>query len=102
MLGQKLADHIGASGLLYAAIAYFSFDESFFAESLIDNYPEMEEELLWWLDDIYVSLYNFFENVRKFFDGNYIDKFIYDDGEETVYITGTPRPVLYGGSGLSY
>lgn len=68
MLGRGLAEQIGASALLYAAIAYFVFDESFFLEDISENYPELEEPLIWWCDDIYSTFYTIFENLRKFYE----------------------------------
>lgn len=68
MLGRRLAEQIGASALLYAAIAYFVFDESFFLEDISENYPELEEPLIWWCDDIYSTFYTIFENLRKFYE----------------------------------
>lgn len=68
MLGKKLADHIGASALLYAAIAYFVFDDAFYLEDINDNNPDMEEELNWWCDDIYSTFYTLFENLRTFYE----------------------------------
>lgn len=68
MLGKKLADHIGASALLYAAIAYFVFDDSFYLEDINENNPDMEEELMWWCDDIYSTFYTLFENLRTFYE----------------------------------
>ncbi|MNZ13963.1 hypothetical protein D3C78_308760 [compost metagenome] len=68
MLGRKLADQIGASALLYAAIAYFVFDESFYLEDLSDNYPDLNEELTWWCDDIYSTFYDLFQNLRTFYE----------------------------------
>lgn len=68
MLGSNLAEHIGASPLLYAALAYFVFDESFFLEDLSDNYPELEEDLMWWLEDFYSSHYRMIEDLRIFYE----------------------------------
>jgi hypothetical protein len=68
MLGKKLADHMGASALLYAAIAYFVFDDSFYLEDITDNNPDMEEELQWWCDDIYSTCYTLFDNLRTFYE----------------------------------
>lgn len=68
MLGKKLADQIGASALLYAAIAYFVFDDSFFLEDIADNNPDLQEELTWWCDDIYSTFYTLFENLRTFYE----------------------------------
>jgi hypothetical protein len=68
MLGKKLADHIGASALLYAAIAYFVFDDAFYLEDINDNNPDMEEELNWWCDDIYSTFYTLFDNLRTFYE----------------------------------
>lgn len=68
MLGKKLADHIGASALLYAAIAYFVFDDSFYLEDIKENNPDLEEELHWWCEDIYSSFYTLFENLRTFYE----------------------------------
>lgn len=68
MLGKKLADHIGASALLYAAIAYFVFDDSFYLEDINENNPDLEEELNWWCDDIYSTFYTLFDNLRTFYE----------------------------------
>ncbi|MNB58685.1 hypothetical protein D3C87_364130 [compost metagenome] len=68
MLGAKLADQIGASALLYAAIAYFVFDEAYFLEDISDNNPELLEELTWWCEDIYSTFYKLFENLRTFYE----------------------------------
>lgn len=68
MLGHGLAEHIGASALLYAAVAYFVFDDSFFLEDIAENNPELQEELHWWCEDIYSSFYTIFDNLRTFYE----------------------------------
>lgn len=68
MLGRGLADHIGASALLYAAIAYFVFDDSFYLEDIVENNPDLEEDLQWWCEDIYSSFYTIFDNLRTFYE----------------------------------
>jgi len=85
MLGRGLAEQIGASALLYAAIAYFVFDEPFFLEDISENYPDQEESLIWWCDDIYSSFYAIFENLRKFYE-----------------TTGSPRPARFGTAAAAF
>lgn len=67
MFGGKLADHIGATPLLYAALAYFVFDESFFLEDLAENYPELDYELSEWLEAFYCDQYDLIEELRKYY-----------------------------------
>lgn len=67
MFGGKLADHIGATPLLYAALAYFVFDESFFLEDLVENYPELDYELSQWLEAFYCDQYHYIEELRKYY-----------------------------------
>lgn len=67
MLGDKLAVHIGASALLYAALAYFVFDESFFLEDLVEHYPDMDSELSAWIEDFYIAQYDMIEQLRIFY-----------------------------------
>lgn len=68
MLGDGLADRIGASALLYAALAYFVFDESYFLEDLSENYPELTDELMWWLEDFYSNYYQMIEDLRTLYE----------------------------------
>lgn len=68
MLGETLADQIGASALLYAAIAYFVFDDEFFIEDLTENYPERYDEIMWWLEDIHSTFYELFGNIRVYYE----------------------------------
>lgn len=105
MLGRKLADQIGASALLYAAVAYFVFDDAFFLEDISENNPELEEELTWWCEDIFSTLYDLFMNLRKFYETTEpssraaedwrIDhpfrllKVIYIEPDEDVYISAS-------------
>ena len=94
MLGDKLAQHLGASELLYAAVAYYSFDEQFFAQTFIDNNPELEEDIMWWLDDIYSSFYNYFEHIKAYHHGKDLEHVVFDDADSALYVSSTSRPVL--------
>lgn len=94
MLGIKLAERIGASELLYAAVALFSFDDSGVAEAIIDSNGLLEEDILWWLDDILSSLCNLFSHVRTFHNGQELDEVVFDSEEEALYITSKTRPLL--------
>lgn len=67
MLGSKIAEQIGATPLLYAALAYFVFDESFFLEDLSDHYPELESDLNWWLEDFYSDFHVVLEDLRHYY-----------------------------------
>lgn len=67
MLGSKIAEQIGATPLLYAALAYFVFDESFFLEDLSDNYPDLESDLNWWLEDFYSDYYSVLNDLRIYY-----------------------------------
>lgn len=95
MIGQKLAARIGASELLYAAVALFSFEDSGPGEAIIDANGKLEEDIIWWLDDVLSSYYNLFEHVRTFYNGQELDEVVFDSEEETLYISGKARPVLY-------
>jgi hypothetical protein len=94
MIGRSLADKLGASELLYAAVAYFSFDEEFYAQSMIDANPELEEEIMWWLDDIYSNLYNLFGHIRTYHHGKNLEHVVFDDEGEALYVSGTARALL--------
>ncbi len=100
-IGQELADQLGASVLLYAAIAYFSFDEEFHAQSLLDNHSELEEEIMWWLDDVYSSYYNFFRNLRTYHDGNTLTQVVYESDDGSIYIQSDPPAPVYSGLRLA-
>lgn len=67
MLGGDLAERIGASPMLYAALAYFVFDESFFLEDLSENYPEQEQDLIWWLESFFADHYRTIEQLRMYY-----------------------------------
>jgi len=68
MLGKMLADRIGASALLYAAVAYFVFDESFYIDDMLEHHPELHEEIMWWLEDICPTFYDLFTNLRTYYE----------------------------------
>lgn len=94
MIGQKLAARIGASELLYAAVALFSFEDSGPGEAIIDANGKLEEDIIWWLDDVLSSYYNLFEHVRTFHNGQELDEVVFDSEEETLYISSKARPVV--------
>lgn len=68
MASRDLADHIGASALLYAALAYFVFDEDYFLEDLSTNYPELNNELMCWLEAFVTDQSTMIEHLRKFYE----------------------------------
>lgn len=94
MIGMKLADLIGASELLYAAVALFSFDDSGPGEAIIDANGKLEEDILWWLDDILSSHCNLFQHVRTFHHGQELDEVVFDSEEAALYISSKARPVV--------
>lgn len=100
-LGDKLAQRLGASELLYAAVAYYSWENELFAQSLIDNNPELTEEIMWWLEDILTSYYSLFNHIRTFHNGQDLDQVVYDAPEETLYVSSKARPVFCGHRRLS-
>lgn len=93
-LGHRLADQLGASVLLYAAISYYAFDEEFNAQSLIDNHSELEEEIMWWLEEIFTSHCNFFRDIRTYHDGNDLTQIVYEPSDGSLYIESAPTPEL--------
>ncbi|MNO19219.1 hypothetical protein D3C76_89470 [compost metagenome] len=117
MLGRKLADIIGASALLYAAVAYFVFDDAFFLEDLSENYPDLEEDLTWWCDDFYAEHYTLLQNLRIFYETTddrprphspacrrrfevnqpsfRLLKVVYHEPDEDMYITASRDPRDY-------
>jgi len=88
MLGDSLAGCIGASAMLYAAIAYFVFDEAFYIEDLLENHPEEEDEIRWWLDDIQSTFFDVFTNLRRYYETDY------DGVSRTPQATRTQRPYV--------
>lgn len=94
MIGMKLAALIGASELLYAAVALFSFDDSGPGEAVIDANGKLEEDIIWWLDDILSSHCNLFQHVRTFHNGQELDEVVFDTEEEALYISSRARPVV--------
>lgn len=82
MLGDGLAERMGASALLYAAIAYYVFCDTFYLDDMTDNDPDIAEDLVWWLEDIYSSFYDLFSNLRKYYDQP-------DDSDQPPH---SPRP----------
>lgn len=92
--GDQLAKLIGASELLYAAVALFSFDDSGAGEAIIDANGLLEEDILWWLDDVLSSHCNLFEHVRTFHNGQELDEVVFDPEEEALYISSKARPML--------
>jgi hypothetical protein len=95
-VGVKLSTVIGASSLIYAAIAYYSFDEEFYMQSIIDSYAEFEESLLWWLEDIYSELYNLFDHIRAYHRGNHFKEVFYDPEDGSLYVASDKGSVLSG------
>lgn len=71
MFGESLAECIGASALLYAAIAYFVFDDSYYMDDIIENNPDIEDQLRWWLDDIQSSFFEIITNLRRYYETDY-------------------------------
>lgn len=47
---KSLMDLIGAEALLYAAIAYLVFDESYYVDDMLENCGEMETSIVGWLE----------------------------------------------------
>lgn len=47
---KSLMDLIGAEALLYAAIAYLVFDESYYIDDMIENCGELETPIVGWLE----------------------------------------------------
>lgn len=97
MLGQQLAEELGAQFLIYAAVAYYSFDEEFYMQSVIDSNPQREESIMWWLDDIYSELYNFFENIRTYHSGNQIEEVVFDSEVDTIYVSSRTSSMFSSG-----
>ena len=92
----KLANKLGASELIYAAVSVFSFDQSGPAESLIDSNPDLEHDVINWLEDVLTSLAHLFLNIRTFHNEQELDEVVYDAPAETLYVTSKTTAVLYG------
>lgn len=94
-LGMKLAKRIGASELIYAAVALFSFDDSSVAEAIIDSNGFLEHDIINWLEDALTSLAHLFNHARNFHDGQELDEVVFDVEAEALYISSKARAVLY-------
>lgn len=90
--GAWLAEELGASALLYAAVAYFSFDDEFPAQQMMDNHAELHKQILWWLEDIYTSVAYLFQMVRDYHAGNVLNEVVYDPDSEALYTTSRRDP----------
>ncbi|MNP89027.1 hypothetical protein D3C85_14230 [compost metagenome] len=66
--GRKLLDLIGASAMLYAAVAYFVFDDSFFAEDLIENYGDNASDIVAWLEHLYATCETMITGLRVYYE----------------------------------
>lgn len=95
-VGLKLSTAIGASSLIYAAIAYYSFDDEFYMQSIIDSYSEFEDSLIWWLEDIYTECYNLFGHIRAYHRGNHFKEVFYDTEDGSLYVASDKSPVFPG------
>ncbi len=96
-VGGPLADQLGASALLYAAIAYYVFDDSFFAEDLLDHHPEDQEALLAWLQDLYDNVGSLFDSLRAYYERQTISSYhllqvYYRRDAEELYVIAANDP----------
>lgn len=94
--GQLLANRLGASELVYAAVAMLSFDDTGVAESMIDSNPLLEYDIIYWLEDVLTSLAQLFLNIRTFHNEQELDEVVYDVAAETLYVTSKAPVVFYG------
>lgn len=101
MIGVTLAEQLGATPLIYAAIAYFVFDDAFFMDDIIENTPDRTDELQWWCEDFYSEFYYLIDGLRIYYDtASYSDgkrpfqllTATYDLREESVFIRASRNP----------
>lgn len=101
MIGATLADQLGATPLIYAAIAYFVFDDAFFMEDIIENTPDRIDELQWWCEDFYSEFYYLINDLRTYYDtSSYSDgkgsyqllTVTYDSDEESIFVRASRNP----------
>ena len=93
------ASLLGISPMIYAAIAYFVFDDSFFAEDVIENNPSIMHEFMDWLEFIYSTHTDLITNLRTFYDMSSKDpipglpyallRVRYESSTEDLYVTAT-------------
>lgn len=103
--GETLAERLGASALLYAAIAYYVFDDSFFVEDLIDHNPELAEPIVAWMEDLYCAFGNILYQLRVYYakdtfhsesESTYqLLKVNYVSTDEDLYVSATCDPRYY-------
>jgi hypothetical protein len=99
--GDKLAKLVGASALLYAAIAMISFDNTGPAEAIIDSSGLVPEDIIWWLEDVMITNPHLFQNVRTFHHGQELVHVLFEAGDSTLYVSSTARPLLRDHPGFS-
>lgn len=107
MIGAMLAEQLGATSLLYAAIAYFVFDDAFYMEDIIENTPDRIDEIQWWCDDIYSEFHYLIDGLRIYYDTSSYSSgkrpyqlltVTYDRDEESIFVRASrnPRDLTHG------
>lgn len=74
----SLVEQLGASPLIYAAIAYYVFDDPFFAEDIIEHNPDYVEHVLVWLENLYTACGPLINQLRAYYEN------------DTLYSSTTP------------
>lgn len=66
--GRKLLELVSAQVLVYAAIALFVFEESYYADDLLANYPEQHITFIEWLEHFGDAASKEIHDLRTFYE----------------------------------
>lgn len=66
--GRKLLELVSAQVLVYAAIALFVFEESYYADDLLTNYPEQHITFIEWLEHFGDAASKEIHDLRTFYE----------------------------------
>lgn len=69
--GRKLLELVSAQVLVYAAIALFVFEESYYADDLLANYPEHNNNIVGWLEHFGDAASKEINYLRTFYEISY-------------------------------
>lgn len=65
---QHMVECLGTLPLLYAAIAHFVFDDSFYAEDIINRHDLLMDDFLSWIERFYSRNEHLIEHLRLYYD----------------------------------